>query len=329
MEIILVVQIVQEGVGMLELIQNIPKELSRYVLQSSSPLGLVGKGFKALLQKFVGNGFVVWINRYFVNAETIIHATGLDPAFDLCIAVRNKVRAWNDVLKIELPALHFQFVFVATGNLHAHFDAGMEYETFDIQFDPVYLRAWRTDYGLFEQFMNEAKKKKAVNLPLSPMRCSSLMLEAVQGIIYNNYGIAGKMRLLQNNIGNILTAALEDIARSNMKIQDLTDTQVSALYEVKRLIDESIPYYPGNKQLCRKTFLNHFTFNYGFKRLFGVSPYRYYNTLRMERGKDLLRQGEAVHSVAAELDFETPRAFGKAFKAMFGLTPKEYRGELP
>ncbi|HMR81984.1 MAG TPA: AraC family transcriptional regulator [Niabella sp.] len=329
MATLLVVQIVQDGFGMLELMQNIPKELTRYILQSSSPMSVIGKGFKALFQKLTGRGFVVWIKHYFVSTETVLHTTDPDSLPELHIALHNKIEgSWDNVIPAELPALYFQFLFAPNLPLHVHFEGGKEYETFDISFEPDFLKVVRTEYKSFDLFMKHVQKPEPVNLSPLPYRCPALMLEAVQGIIHNNYSRAGKIRLLQNSIENILTAALEIADQQNIVFPELTEAQLKALHEVKRLIDENIPYYPGNKQLCRQTYLNHFTFNYGFKRLFGLSPYKYYTGLRMERGKELLRKGESVHSVAADLDFESPRAFGKAFKIAFGLTPRKYRDEF-
>lgn len=72
-------------------------------------------------------------------------------------------------------------------------------------------------------------------------------------------------------------------------------------------------------------FLNLFLLHFGFKRLFGTTPYQYFNALRMERAKAALLRGEPISSVASEMDFLAPRAFTRAFKTLFGVTPSEYR----
>jgi len=319
--------IVQEGVGTLELLLEVPEELTRYVLQTATPVGLIGEGFKALFQQLTGNGFAVWISRYWPNAVTVLRATGHHPALELRIALRNKIKGtWDKILQPELPPLYYQFSFVPHIATRARFEAGTEYETFDIHFDRTFLEELGMDYKIFQRFLEQVFKDQPTELSPAPRRCPPLMLEAVQAILRNNYSVKGKAWLLQNNVENILLAALEDVDRVETMLPELTEAHVTALHEVKRLIDESIPYYPGNKQLCQKTFLNLFVLNFGFKRLFGITPYKYYNRLRMERGKELLRRHESIYSVAAELDFLTPRAFGRAFKEMFGMTPREYRG---
>lgn len=318
--------IVQEGVGTLELLMEVPPEMAKYVLQSATPATLIGEGFKALFQRLSGKGFAVWISRYWMTAATVLKASGQTHVLELRIALRNTIKGtWERVAQPELPAWYYQLSFVPYISTRACFDAGVEYETFDIHFELSFLEELGIDYKTFQRFMEQVLKDQPTDLSPTPRRCPPLMLEAVQAILHNNYSEKGKAWLLQNNVENILLAALEDVDRMETILPELTTSQVAALHEVKRLIDETMPYYPGNKQLCRKTFLNFFVLHFGFKRLFGTTPYKYYNHLRMEKGKELLRQGESVNSVAAELDFEAPRSFGKAFKEMFGMTPKEYR----
>lgn len=320
--------IIQEGTGTLDLLPDIPKDLSCYILPTAIPVGLIGEGFKALFQRLSGNGFAIWTSRYWVSAPAVLSASAARPALELRIALRNKIRGtWDNVVTPELPPLYYQFSFVPHIVTRARFEAGLEYETFDIHFDLDYLGKLGIDYVSFVRFIEQILKDKATDLSPSPHRCPPLMLEAVRAILVNNYSEKGKAWLLQLNVENILLAALEDVDRLETILPDLTMSQVKALYEVKRLIDESVPHYPGNKQLCRKTYLNFFVLNFGFKRLFDITPYKYYNSLRMEMSKDLLLRGEPVSSVSAEVDFLAPRAFARAFKDMYGITPREYRGK--
>ncbi|MGC4233247.1 MAG: AraC family transcriptional regulator [Niabella sp.] len=318
--------IVQEGVGVLELLTSVPEELARYVLKTAMPVGLMGEGFKALFQRLAGKGFTIWISRYWMTNSTVLLATGHEPALELRIALRNKIKGtWEDVRQPELPALYYQMSFVPHIATRACFDADVDYETFDIHFELDYLKELGIDYKVFQLFIEQVLKDQPTDLSPTPRRCPALMLEAVQAILRNHYSEQGKAWLLQNNVENILLAALEDVDRLETILPDLSEAQIDALYEVKRLIDESLPYYPGNKKLCQQSYLNFFTLNFGFKRQFGTTPYKYYNHLRMQLSKDLLLRGEPISSVAAEVDFLSPRAFARAFKEMYSMSPTEYR----
>lgn len=202
------IRIEQEGSGRLELAQDIPEELIKYVLQTATPVSLTGEGFKALFQRMAGKGFAVWYSRYWIRTTTILRATDGQPALELRIALRNRIKGtWDTVRQPELLAYYYQFSFVPYVVTRAVFDGGMDYETFDIHFDISFLEDIGIDYKAFERFIGQVLKEEPADLSPEPRRLPPLMSEAVQAILYNSYSPAGKAWLLQNNVENILLAS--------------------------------------------------------------------------------------------------------------------------
>ena len=67
-------------------------------------------------------------------------------------------------------------------------------------------------------------------------------------------------------------------------------------------------------------------FNHLFKEVTGLSPQKYYNTLRMENAGILLRETKlTVTDVAIKTGFADALYFGQAFKKFYGISPTEYR----
>ena len=63
-----------------------------------------------------------------------------------------------------------------------------------------------------------------------------------------------------------------------------------------------------------------------FKSEVGISPRRYLNNIRMEKAKELLENGVlSGKEIAAEVGIPNASRFCRAFKAHYGVTPKEYR----
>lgn len=62
-----------------------------------------------------------------------------------------------------------------------------------------------------------------------------------------------------------------------------------------------------------------------FTRQVGVSPYRYLQTIRMERAKKLLEQGTPLIDAAALAGFSDQSHFTHYFKDFTGLTPRQYQ----
>jgi AraC-like DNA-binding protein len=62
-----------------------------------------------------------------------------------------------------------------------------------------------------------------------------------------------------------------------------------------------------------------------FRRRYGVPPFAYQRNLRVERARDALRYGESLADTAAELGFADQSHLGRAFRAVMGATPGQYR----
>lgn len=62
-----------------------------------------------------------------------------------------------------------------------------------------------------------------------------------------------------------------------------------------------------------------------FTRQVGVSPYRYLQTVRIDRAKKLLQQGVPPIEAAGRTGFADQSHFSNFFKEFIGLTPKQYQ----
>ena len=62
-----------------------------------------------------------------------------------------------------------------------------------------------------------------------------------------------------------------------------------------------------------------------FTKQVGVSPYRYLQTVRLERAKAFLEEGVVPAEVAARTGFADQSHFTNFFKEFIGLTPKQYQ----
>lgn len=63
-----------------------------------------------------------------------------------------------------------------------------------------------------------------------------------------------------------------------------------------------------------------------FKQAFGISPYQYLATVRLQRAKILLETGRhSVNEIVLEVGFESTSTFIKLFKSNFNCTPLKYR----
>jgi len=63
-----------------------------------------------------------------------------------------------------------------------------------------------------------------------------------------------------------------------------------------------------------------------FTKQMGISPYRYLETIRVDKAKKLLEQGVLPIDAALQTGFSDQSHFSNFFKKLIGLTPKQYQG---
>lgn len=130
-----------------------------------------------------------------------------------------------------------------------------------------------------------------------------------------------------------------DDARSKLKCEYLTLKLLYCLSEtlpsldknnlMRSVIEEmhhtySLPY--DALRFAKICALSVSRFNHLFKEVTGLSPQKYYNTLRMENAGILLRETRlTVTDVAIKTGFTDALYFGQAFKKFYGISPTEYR----
>lgn len=81
--------------------------------------------------------------------------------------------------------------------------------------------------------------------------------------------------------------------------------------------------------LSRKLFVSSSTVSHLFKQKMGVSLYRYVTQRRLIAAKSLIQQGKLLGNVAAQTGFADYSGFYRAFKAEYGISPRQYRSLLP
>ncbi|HRN55627.1 MAG TPA: AraC family transcriptional regulator [Agriterribacter sp.] len=322
------IELEQENRGRIEVFQSIPKDFDEFLIAHANPVALQGDQFKMLLQEFRGKGFSAWYNRFWMDAPVILRARGGIPVLELRIGLKNLIQgSWERVADPALPAHYFQMAFVPYISTRAIFAPKLEYQTFDIHFEASFLQEIGIDYKTLDLFLGKVYRDQPAELSKKAHPCSTLMIDAVHAILYNSFSAAGKKRLLQNNVTNILIAALEEIGKDEMGKLPLSGSDIEALHYVRDLIEKHCPEYLSNDTLVRKAkpHLNAFKLSYGFKRVFGINPYDYYLQLRFTLGKKLLREGHSVATVANELEYESATTFIREFRKRFGYTPKFFQ----
>lgn len=97
--------------------------------------------------------------------------------------------------------------------------------------------------------------------------------------------------------------------------------------EIKTVCDYLEQHYADTitlEKLSSLTGLSKYHMLHCFTRQKGISPYCYLETVRVEKAKQLLEQGQPPADVAFQTGFHDQSHFSNYFKKLIGLTPKQY-----
>lgn len=94
----------------------------------------------------------------------------------------------------------------------------------------------------------------------------------------------------------------------------------------KTSIDENPFVIKTTSQYARDVKINRKLLQAAFKELTGVGIQEYQLMQRMERSRQLLKEGNcSIKEIAISCGYRSQRAFTTAFKRFFGITPTEYQ----
>lgn len=94
----------------------------------------------------------------------------------------------------------------------------------------------------------------------------------------------------------------------------------------QRLLHEDLAQPPELATLAKAVGTNARRLNEAFRSCAGATVFEYLRDARMEEARKLLRETSlAVQVIASDLGYDNPANFATAFRARFGLSPRDYR----
>jgi AraC-like DNA-binding protein len=93
----------------------------------------------------------------------------------------------------------------------------------------------------------------------------------------------------------------------------------------KTFIDKYYDVKIDLNEMAAAAFMSRFHYIRVFQQVYGRTPRRYLQDLRIEKAKALLRNGEQVTQVCFSVGYESLPTFSKLFKRGTGYSPKTYQ----
>lgn len=99
------------------------------------------------------------------------------------------------------------------------------------------------------------------------------------------------------------------------------------IVQAKLFIDANYASHIDLDAISGEAYFSKFHFTRLFKKSYGKTPYQYLTVVRIEKAKQLLRQGQSVSVTCTSLGFESLGSFSRLFKQATGLSPSLYMAQ--
>lgn len=106
---------------------------------------------------------------------------------------------------------------------------------------------------------------------------------------------------------------------------DAEDAIKQEVQDISAYIEENYTRHITLEELAELSKMNKYTMIRIYTKIKGITPYRYLQTVRINRAKKLLEQGVPAMEAALQTGFVDQSHFSNFFKDFIGLTPKQYQ----
>ena len=170
----------------------------------------------------------------------------------------------------------------------------------------------------------------------NPLHCTYLHLDIIPAMLANPIeialdrepalrhlflSIAASIEQRDDRMTNGLTSVFESYCADHRLLQ-LPDGPVA---EMLSYIASHIAEDISIADLSARAGYNAHYFIRLFKKSVGLAPHRYITGIRLKEAKRLLLTNATVSEVAKATGYSDNKAFSRAFKNVFGLSPSDYR----
>jgi AraC-like DNA-binding protein len=152
------------------------------------------------------------------------------------------------------------------------------------------------------------------------IQCAAALLNnPVSGLLRLPYAEAKVLELL-----TLCVAAFGRLEAAS--VQQFSEADVARFHKAREILATKFSPPPTIASLARELAINETKLKSGFKALFGHTVFEYGHECRMQHALHLLRDKRIrISKVAEAVGYQHQGTFASAFKAHFGIRPKDVR----
>lgn len=182
------------------------------------------------------------------------------------------------------------------------------------------------EHHLFDIFRKEIKRAEFAQIADHSLPVSPKMVGVVLDIVHCHCNCVLKRMLLETKVLELMLLQMNQMFEENCPVCSLKKSDVEKMHSVRKFILANMAKDYSLGELAREVGTNEFTLKKGFKELFGMTVFGFWNMVKMDQAKKLLLDSELnIGEIAGKVGFKHPQHFTTAFKRRFGIVPSQFR----
>lgn len=178
--------------------------------------------------------------------------------------------------------------------------------------------------SFLEKYADKQITKKLLDVKnshfISETKCLSETIFLAKEIFFSKNPSA---LFLKSKVFGILDNELKNIKSANFI--NISAIEKKMLENAQKIIEKNYTKPLSIKELSYKVGLNESKLKMLFKAFFGSTIHEFGTNIRMQKAKELIKNGDSIQSVANSLGFSATSNFSQAFKKHYGFSPSRLK----
>lgn len=215
----------------------------------------------------------------------------------------------------------FQF---SSGYEAEHRIIASHFHALSIDIHPDFFRSlMTTTAGEVNELYNSFSKGQSLQsvLVLQPR-----MQEIINYILQCPFKGVTRYLFIESKILELLALQIDQINSTKLLRERISPADTEKLFAVRAFIETNYLEPLSLAGICKTFLLNEFKMKKGYKELFHTTVFGHINSLRMEKAREFLSQGQMnISEIAHFIGYKNIGSFSAEFKKRFGYAPSKFQ----
>jgi AraC-like DNA-binding protein len=307
---------------------RIPEKLKPHAIREANREVATGPFGFMLFQHIDTPTFAIRYHCYFINETNRLELFSDKEILELFFNLDTPLDFHLDGignLHFSKNAYNLMYLPCVKGTLS--FQKNQNYKLFSIRMRIDYLDSFTRYFPEIAEMQQKIKNRQpGILYTMNPVAPRELLL-SIKEVLHCNYSDKLLKIFLDAKLLTILVSSLEKNAVSKQQVDaTLRKIDIVQIEAIRQLLLENVHITYTLAQLAIIAGMSETRLSKGFLKTVGKTWFTFQLDARLAKAKELLLSTEdSADAIGAEVGYQSPHSFSKAFKKHYGLSPTHYR----